>query len=75
MIPYSRADSFHEDQVWQSPRGYFWKVEYVANGQATLRQGYDGNGRRARRQRDAVMNWILCADPLYSINAYRQTKT
>jgi len=58
----NRVDSFHIGQVWESPRGYLYKVMEVKNGQASLRLGLEGNGRIVRREWDAVINWVLRKD-------------
>lgn len=57
-----RADSFHEDQVWESPRGFKYKVIEIKNGQALLRLGETGKGKLIRREWDAVINWVLIQD-------------
>lgn len=60
MISEYRVNSFHEGQVWESPRGSLYKVMDVARGgQAVLRLGRDGAGRIVRRDWDAVVSWIL----------------
>jgi len=60
----NRVDSFHEGQVWQSPRGTIYKVVSVNHGgQATLRKGGDASGNIIRRPWDAVINWVLRSDP------------
>ena len=65
MLPDNRVNSFHEGQVWESPRGTLYKVMFTRNSQTTLRAGDDGTGKITRRPWDAVVNWILMFDPLY----------
>lgn len=58
-----RFNSFHEGQVWESPRGYLYRVESVARGgKAVLRSGVDGGGRKVFRDWDAVINWVIYKD-------------
>lgn len=57
-----RVDSFHEGQVWESPRGFIYKVICIENGQALLRLGETGKGKPIRRKWDAVTNWALIQD-------------
>ena len=58
-----RLDCFHVGQVWQSPKGSLYRVvEVKKGGQAKLRMGVDGSGRAARRDWDAVINWVLHSD-------------
>ena len=62
-ISEERVVSFHVGQVWESPKGFFYKVMDVnKGGQATLRLGSDGSGRIVRRDWDAVVNWVLVTD-------------
>jgi len=61
-MKWNRTDCFHEGQVWQTSRGTMFKVMDVSSGQATLRLGRDGTGRRVRRPWDAVANWYLEED-------------
>ena len=62
-ISEERVNSFHAGQVWESPKGFFYKVINVdKGGQATLRLGLDGSGRIVRRDWDAVINWVLHKD-------------
>jgi hypothetical protein len=56
---YHDCDVFKPGEVWQSPRGYFWKVmDCVPGGQATLRQGLHGQGRIQRRGWDQIGYWV-----------------
>ena len=58
-----RVCSFHDGQVWESPRGFLYRVMAVTRGgKATLRLGSDGSGRKVVRDWDAVINWILYSD-------------
>lgn len=50
-----KGEGFQVGEVWQSPRGFLYKVVEVVGSQATLRMGTGGSGRKARR-------WV------YSIN-------
>lgn len=54
----SDGNSFQEGEVWESPRGKFYKVISVQPGQATLRSGMHGDGRKNRRRPDAVQGWL-----------------
>lgn len=62
-----RVCSFHEGQVWISPRGHYWFVRRVVdNGTrktAELKQGMNGSGRLQRRWFDAIDGWVLHSDP------------
>ncbi|TNF09437.1 MAG: recombinase [Gammaproteobacteria bacterium] len=63
FIDDDRVCQFHVGQVWESPRGYLYKVIGVQRGgQAVLRLGVDGTGRIVRRDWDAVINWVLYSD-------------
>lgn len=58
-----RVISFHPGQVWESPRGFLWRVSGVERGgKAVLRLGNDGKGRKAVRDWDAVQGWVLYSD-------------
>ena len=58
-----RLLSFHAGQVWESPRGFLWRVVDVERGgKAALKQGKCGTGRKAIRDWDAVIGWILYSD-------------
>ena len=47
-------------QVWESPRGFLYKVVKVSLAeQATLRSGTDGKGRIVRRNVNDNINWKL----------------
>lgn len=47
-------------QVWESPRGFLYKVVKVSLAeQATLRMGTDGKGRIVRRNVNDNINWKL----------------
>jgi len=60
----NRVDSFHVGQVWRSPRGQVYLVVDVRRGgQAILRAGAMGEGRKNVRDWDAVINWVLVSDP------------
>lgn len=63
MISDDRVCSFHEGQIWESPRGTYYKVvKSERNGQAILKQGTDGSGSKIKRPWDAVVNWVLYKD-------------
>lgn len=60
MISDDRVNSFHAGQVWESPRGFLYRVEAVTDGgQAVLRLRRDGSGRKVLRPWDAVIGWWL----------------
>ena len=60
---FDRFNFFHVGQVWESPRGFLYRVVSVMRGgKATLRLGKDGNGRIIRRDWDAVIGWIIYSD-------------
>lgn len=61
---YDRVDCFHPRQVWQSPKGTYYRVLDVrVNGKATLGQGLDGRGKQVTRDWDAVAGgWTLYQD-------------
>ena len=55
-----RVIQFHENQVWESPKGSLYRVESViSGGLATLRQGKEGTGRKVTRDWDAVPGWVI----------------
>ena len=57
---YPATDCFHPDQVWETPRGYLYRVlECQVNGKAKLRAGTNGRGRIVYRAWDAVLGWRL----------------
>jgi len=59
ITEYHDCDVFKPGEVWQSPRGFLWRVmDCVPGVQATLRQGRDGKGRIQRRRWDGVCNWV-----------------
>lgn len=58
-----RVCSFHVGQVWESPRGFLYRVESVRRGgKAVLRLGVDGKGRKVIRDWDAVIGWVIYKD-------------
>lgn len=58
-----RRDCFYVGQVWESPRGFLYRVVHSSvGGQATLGLGADGKGRIVRRGWNAVLNWRLYAE-------------
>lgn len=63
-FPNERADSFHEGQVWASPRGFLYRVVSVERGgNAVLRlRAADASRRKVIREWDAVNHWILYKD-------------
>lgn len=63
LVKSDRELLFHVGQVWLSPRGYFYKVMDVnCCGQAVLRGGMNGNGRKVLRNKNAVIRWSLHSD-------------
>lgn len=56
--PSNLFESFHDGQVWESPRGVLYRVERVYAGQATLRVGTEGPGRLIKRAWDDVEGWV-----------------
>jgi hypothetical protein len=63
QISDDRVSRFHVGQVWETPRGTVYKVESVVRGgDAVLRQGENGNGRKVKRAWDDVINWVLKSD-------------
>lgn len=69
-LPDARLLSFHLGQVWESPRGTLYTVERVVRGgHAILRRGTDGRGRIERRPWDAVVGWVIWADPGFAADA------
>lgn len=55
--------NFELGQVWESPRGFLYKVVKVSlAGQATLRLGSCGSGRITRRDVRDNINWLLRED-------------
>ena len=71
QIPDDRLNRFHPGQVWETSRGFLWKVVSIENGQAVFRRGFNGRGAIKRRPWDevwdGVINWVLYFDPLYDI--------
>lgn len=60
---FDRLDCFHVGQVWESPRGFLYRViNNRVGGQAALRLGVDGKGRIVRRGWSDVLNWRLHAE-------------
>jgi len=60
-MPKTDVLCFHDGQVWQSPKGTFYRVERVVGGQATLRVGLEGAGRLVRRGHDRTNGWTFIA--------------
>ena len=54
---------FNVGAVWQSPRGYYYRVVETneETGQAVLRLGLRGNTRKIRRGITSTKNWIFIA--------------
>lgn len=65
MSKWNEGDCFETGQVWESPRGFLYKVvghrHYPQDKrrQAELRAGSDGSGRLMRRDWDAVAGWFI----------------
>lgn len=58
------GDAFQPDEVWQTPRGYLYRVMGYEHKpgkrkQAVLRIGSDGSGRKVLRDWDAVSGWVI----------------
>ena len=53
------GERFQVGEVWQSPRGFIYKVVEVTGNQATLRMGIQGNMRKQRRYVDAINGWSI----------------
>lgn len=54
-----KGERFQYREVWQSPRGTLYRVIAVADGEAILRMGSDGSGRKYRRYVDDIGGWSL----------------
>ena len=54
-----KGEGFQVGEVWQSPRGFLYKVVEVVGSQATLRMGTDGSGRKARRWVYSINGWSI----------------
>lgn len=61
---FGSVDCFHPRQIWQSPRGIYYRVlEVTVGGKARLGQGKDGWGKKIARDWDAVLDgWALHQD-------------
>ena len=62
----STGERFEVGQVWATPRGTLWRVMQEISGptkrhtpQVVLREGIDGTGRKALRDWDAVLGWVI----------------
>jgi hypothetical protein len=63
MISDERVCSFHVGQVWMTSKVWLYRVISVERrGQALLRLGFDGKGRKIKRGWDEVINWVLHSD-------------
>lgn len=54
-----KGERFQVGEVWQSIRGTIYRVVSVSNGEAVLRKGIDGSGRKYRRYVDDISGWSL----------------
>ena len=52
------GDSFRVGEVWQSPRGTFYRVISRDGFHVTLRAGTEGGGRKCRHPWDGVIGWV-----------------
>lgn len=52
------GDSFRVGEVWQSPKGTYYRVIAREGWYVTLRAGLDGPGRKQKRDRDDVIGWF-----------------
>lgn len=50
---------FQINEIWLSPRGYFYKVIDIQNKHAILKMGTHGLGRKIKRRKDTTKNWQL----------------
>lgn len=58
-----RNQRFNTGAIWQSPRGFYYRVVDTdeKTGQATLRLGLSGKTRKVRRDIEATKNWKFVA--------------
>lgn len=54
-----KGERFQVGEVWQSPRGFLYKVTDVSGRQAIMRMGSHGKGRIRRRWVDAIEGWSI----------------
>ncbi|MFY0857254.1 hypothetical protein ACA365_20005 [Enterobacter roggenkampii] len=54
-----KGERFQIGEVWQSPRGFLYKVVDVAGKEAVLRLGTHGLGRKTKRWVDTISGWSL----------------
>lgn len=54
-----KGERFQSGEIWQSPRGFLYKVVAIAGREAILRMGTHGLGRKRKRQVDAISGWSL----------------
>lgn len=58
LSDYADGDIFKPGEVWQTPRGFVYRVMYSdIGGNAVLRVGSNGTGRKVIRRWDSVNNW------------------
>nr|TWR32179.1 hypothetical protein FQY85_18655 [Cronobacter turicensis] len=57
-----KGERFSVGEVWQSPRGYLYRVIEVIGSQAVMRLGATGYGRKVRRNVDAISGWSIYRD-------------
>ncbi|HAI51369.1 hypothetical protein [Atlantibacter hermannii] len=54
-----KGERFQSGEIWQSPRGFLYKVVAISGREAILRMGTHGRGRKTKRQVDAISGWSL----------------
>ncbi|MCE6965093.1 hypothetical protein K6W81_14555 [Enterobacter sp. MW07] len=59
MDKFIKGERFKLGEVWQSPRGFLYKVVEVVGSQAVMKMGSTGGGRKIRRHVDAVVGWSI----------------
>lgn len=57
-----KGERFHIGEVWQSPRGFLYKVVDVVGKEAELRMGTHGLGRKRKRWVGDISGWSLHED-------------
>ncbi|EOC0398831.1 hypothetical protein ACOIEU_002544 [Cronobacter sakazakii] len=57
-----KGERFSVGEVWQSPRGYLYRVIEVIGSQAVMRLWIEASGRKVRRNVDAISGWSIYKD-------------